>query len=309
MTLTYQLPEIKSAINKKDYTLTTISPLAMHGAEPMKKAELRTASIKGVYRYWWRALQLESDAKKLLEEEVKLFGGTETDNKRKSPIIFALNKPLDGEKKINVLPHKQNKFWPKAIDKGNTIHFKIQILQHKGQQLSVYDQLLQFMFHLASFGQRARRGFGAFQWEKHSWQTPQQFVQSLRDSLKQLNVENQFEWNENSNCIAKRKSSVNVKHPVIKAIYIGTGKKEVDEVLELLGRASHEGNPFGNLGSAQKGRWASPLWCTVRKIGDKYYPIITEMYTSKEVFQKRGVKDFHYEKSLQAFLQVLGVKL
>lgn len=55
------------------FILKVITPLFMGGAN--QQAEIRTQSIKGLVRFWWRALKSENDIKKLRLEEVKIFGG------------------------------------------------------------------------------------------------------------------------------------------------------------------------------------------------------------------------------------------
>jgi CRISPR-associated protein Cmr1 len=60
-------------------TVKVITPLFMGGAN--QKAELRSQSIKGIIRYWWRALKATNDIKKLMEEEAKIFGGYIKKNK------------------------------------------------------------------------------------------------------------------------------------------------------------------------------------------------------------------------------------
>lgn len=298
-----QLPEIKSVLAGTTYRLIFISPMAMHGANANSHAEFRTASFKGILRYWWRSLQTEPHHDRLLEEEVKLFGGTNTDYKRKSPVIFTLSEPVQGRSRINVLPHRTANFWPKGIEPNCSVTLKMQVLKQDEQLLSIYENYMNFMLHLAGMGQRARRGFGACQWEKHEWEDIGQFFQTLRESLKALGFEGQFDWNENGSCLLKRRSYAGGKHPILQAVYIGAGSKSVEEVLRVIGNASHRGNPHGNLGSA-KPRWASPLWCTVRKIGPLYYPIITEMQTSREKIRNEA----RYERDKKKFLELLGVR-
>ncbi len=50
-----------------------ITPMFLSGAD-QTKAELRAASIKGLLRYWWRALQAESDIDALRRREAAIFG-------------------------------------------------------------------------------------------------------------------------------------------------------------------------------------------------------------------------------------------
>jgi CRISPR-associated protein Cmr1 len=52
-----------------------ITPMFIAGADG-KTPELRAASIKGVLRFWWRALQGEPDLQNLRQRETQLFGGT-----------------------------------------------------------------------------------------------------------------------------------------------------------------------------------------------------------------------------------------
>ena len=54
----------------------TITPIFMYGADG-KTPELRPASIKGVMRFWWRAINGDSDIGKLKEDESEIFGSIE----------------------------------------------------------------------------------------------------------------------------------------------------------------------------------------------------------------------------------------
>jgi len=54
-------------------TLKVITPLFMGGAN--QQAELRSQSIKGIIRYWWRALKANENLENLKNEESKIFGG------------------------------------------------------------------------------------------------------------------------------------------------------------------------------------------------------------------------------------------
>lgn len=298
------LPEIESATIKKSYELTFVSPMAMHGANAKREAEFRTSSFKGILRYWWRSLQLEYDSTNLLKEEERLFGGTTTANKRKSPVSFSLLKPVKGNKKVNMLPHK-NVFVPvQSIESDYTVTLIMYVLRKDQEALSLYENYLNFMLHLAGMGQRARRGFGACQWSEHQWENEQEFAQSLKKSLMLLHVDKQFSWSDKGSCLLERKSPAQAAHPIINAVYIGAGKESVQQILTDIGRASHFGNGYGSLGST-KPRWASPLWCTIRKIGRLYYPIITEMKSEGEIIRNKRT----YERDRETFLREVGVKL
>lgn len=63
-------------IKKITFEIETITPMFIAGAN-QQKAELRAASIKGLLRFWWRALQAESDLNKLREKEAEIFGSSD----------------------------------------------------------------------------------------------------------------------------------------------------------------------------------------------------------------------------------------
>ncbi len=72
----------------KKITLTckTITPLFMGGAE--QQAELRTQSIKGLIRWFWRAIKCEDDIEKLKKEEAEIFGGENLSSKVRIDLIL-----------------------------------------------------------------------------------------------------------------------------------------------------------------------------------------------------------------------------
>lgn len=63
-------------IEKISFEIETITPMFLAGADG-KTAELRPASLKGLLRYWWRALQSEPNLDKLREKEARIFGSSE----------------------------------------------------------------------------------------------------------------------------------------------------------------------------------------------------------------------------------------
>jgi CRISPR-associated protein Cmr1 len=56
--------------------IETITPMFLAGAD-QAKAELRGPSIKGLLRYWWRALQKEPDIEVLRDRENRIFGSAD----------------------------------------------------------------------------------------------------------------------------------------------------------------------------------------------------------------------------------------
>ncbi|WP_052659423.1 type III-B CRISPR module RAMP protein Cmr1 [Bacillus alveayuensis] len=290
-----------SAIIEQKYILNFISPIAIHGVHNQKVAEFRPSSVKGVLRYFWRTLQDEGNHKNLLKKEEAFFGGATTEKKRKSPLSLLVNEMVQETKGINILPHKNTRFKVAALSPSKKVTLKMRMNKQNQAKLKEYDLYMKYFLHIAGMGQRARRGFGSCQWEEHQWKTPNDFVHSLHQVLKELQMDEYYHVYIDSPSLLKRKNQINTSHPVLKEIWIGEGKESVQQVLKAIGYASHYGNVTGSLGSA-KPRKASSLWVTIRKIGNKYYPIITEVQT------KERIKPV-YEKERSCFLQELGVIL
>ncbi|MEK6673676.1 MAG: type III-B CRISPR module RAMP protein Cmr1, partial [Nitrospirota bacterium] len=62
-------------LKKITFEIETITPMFLAGAD-QGKAELRAASIKGLMRFWWRALQADK-LDKLKENENRIFGSSD----------------------------------------------------------------------------------------------------------------------------------------------------------------------------------------------------------------------------------------
>ncbi|MDW8016172.1 MAG: type III-B CRISPR module RAMP protein Cmr1 [Bacteroidia bacterium] len=75
-----------------------ITPALWHGADPKGTPEVRSASLKGLLRYWWRAWVggLAESSEEMYGWEKSIFGSTD----RASPIIVhAYPEPLDNKPK------------------------------------------------------------------------------------------------------------------------------------------------------------------------------------------------------------------
>lgn len=93
-----------AAINKTTYLCEAVTPMFIYGAASL---ELRASSLKGLVRYWWRALNSHLPVKELREKEGLLFGSSD-EKVGRSPIVLRI---IPGEMQISseyLLPH-QNK--------------------------------------------------------------------------------------------------------------------------------------------------------------------------------------------------------
>mgnify|MGYP001612881573 CR=1 FL=1 len=110
-------------LKKIIFEIETITPMFLAGAD-QSKAELRAASIKGLLRFWWRALQAESDLNILRERESQIFGSS--DDKLGGGSSFSMRITYEGTVKTSKenLP-KQN---ISVTSKGRT--FPVNILEY-----------------------------------------------------------------------------------------------------------------------------------------------------------------------------------
>jgi CRISPR-associated protein Cmr1 len=177
-------------INKITFDIETITPMFLAGAD-QNKAEPRAASIKGLLRFWWRALQAEPDLEELRKKENEVFGSS--DEKTGGGSSFSLRltsgdslKPLIDFPNVNI-----HKIMVRSTKQGRS--FPINILEYlaygpydpklrriKRQYLPVetrfsciatffdhsyISQVLEVFFVFGLFGglgSRCRNGFGSF---------------------------------------------------------------------------------------------------------------------------------------------------
>ena len=105
------------------FEIETITPMFLAGAD-QNKPELRAASIKGLLRFWWRALQAESNIAKLREKEAKIFGSSDEGVGGSSFSVRVIN---NGDLKPTKNKFPSNPQYQVQVD-GKT--FKINILEY-----------------------------------------------------------------------------------------------------------------------------------------------------------------------------------
>jgi len=165
-------------------TLKVITPLFMGGAN--QQAELRSQSIKGIIRYWWRALKATNDIKKLMEEEAKIFGGYIKKNKELEAISSNIKLKIKITKQDigNMVKNNFNFNWffNQQKRKLNGYHygigylfysvlnrqyykpetkFEIRIYSRNEEYLKQALAALWCAIYLGGFGARSRRGAGS----------------------------------------------------------------------------------------------------------------------------------------------------
>ncbi|PWA13089.1 type III-B CRISPR module RAMP protein Cmr1 [Pueribacillus theae] len=282
----------------------TITPLLMHGGDKEKRrdkeqpasSQLRIPSIKGVIRYWFRAL--ETDLETMYKREVELFGGS-SDNALKSRLILTFDKQVVSKKLEKVLPHRSKSFSTYSIspDTSFTLHIKA---YKKNEEY--FEELLTYVklsLYLGGFGQRSRRGFGSIEFVDETFSTPEtwlQNVQSLIQKVSALPVSLKSEQ-----LIVNKKTTV-IGHPQLQAVHIGKAHKVANDVLQNINQASHDvAKKFEGILGSHDPRYASPIIGSVKKIGKEFYPIVTEVKAKNE--------NPRYNDAKMVFLEKVGVQL
>lgn len=303
----------ESAIVIEEFVLETLTPLMMHGWTRTKHepAEVRIPSMKGVLRYWWRTLQ-DLPSKALFEEESARFGSISGDQGRRSPVVFRLKYLVTDDNKAPILPHRSTKKGASnAIRPHRTLHLIMVHLKRDAESpgeggLTLKEEhslYVRWMLLLSGFGQRARRGAGAVQYEGFQWQSITEIQKTLRELLEQLKRDGAFEFPPpEKGLLLRRKEKPKNIHPQINAVWVGRTYSDAKEVRERISNAGHIANSQGGLLGSSNPRFASPLHCTVRRVGQGYVPIITEV-TSHHMHKTK------YLEARNLFLRELGVNV
>lgn len=162
-----------------------ITPMFLAGADG-DKPEIRPASIKGMLRFWWRALHgdlvgQDGSLLKLKEREAELFGGV-GNNARKSKVtvrvvenqIMIDQRSFGMELKYLLYGAEKRKF----IKEGSTFKIILQILENDREKLDKIKEdlniVMSLIHHLSGIGAKSRNGFGSIN------------VQNRKYSLKNL---------------------------------------------------------------------------------------------------------------------------
>ncbi|WP_270165797.1 type III-B CRISPR module RAMP protein Cmr1 [Paenibacillus sp. SYP-B4298] len=319
----------------KEYSLELVTPMALYGATNQGVPELRGSSFRGVLRYWWRALQTEQALKELIDRlqiaqktlvnqqrvetlyniETILFGGAGNESiTGKSPVRYSWRSNELQTSQHNPRPHRESQEGGNfQREKGQTKlnmftesqqAILIQSLKKQNDLAGYYDDVLEVLLMLGSLGRRSRRGFGAIQWDGHSFDTVGDYLGRLSKLLNTLG--NRAVHHEPAVCLHLPDQKEN--RPMLKAVWLGSRMEDCHSLLRKIGKTSSDRRDFTQkktprpLGDAEP-RFASPLWVTVRKIGGGYYPVISELQSEVT----RAANEYVRERNV--FLQRLGVEL
>jgi CRISPR-associated protein Cmr1 len=238
-----------SEVIKLEFTCTTITPLFLNGASQDESAlELRPPSIKGMLRFWWRALKGIDDIEKLQEDEN--FMGSSNQKIGKSKFSIKVVKPsfdnseiclsLDKSLGIAYLLYSTTMLSKRSFVKPGTKR-KIIFYFYEKDNSFLNEMLYSFwcLSFLGGIGSRSRRGAGNFFLDLEK-PAQNQEIANLFNTLKITTPEQLKKFFEDS--ISKITSEMNSessgKYPVLKKskIFIFDPKNDWKTALEDIGK-------------------------------------------------------------------------
>lgn len=246
-------------MEKEKIRCQVITPMFCYGADG-QTPELRVPSLKGALRFWWRAIHPNLSLNEVKTKETEIFGGAGDNEAKKSSFLLQITNVKKNVQKISALPHKERSHRPKSITPNSTFNIIIR------PESEVIKNLLLLTSIIGGIGARSRRGFGCFQ------------IESIDDK--------EFNWDLNEDKLIEKINEINPNfeigkeyerdYPYLQNVGIGNFFSDYNELLKKIGRASHEfDTPY--TGTARNGRYASPIYVSVYKQNDKYYPIISTL--------------------------------
>lgn len=275
----------------KKYSFKTLTPLFING--PIKnKVELRTASLKGALRYWYRAAIAEANIENLYKKENEIFGSTDSASTFiiKIKNLSKINAKSNIAKKVLVYFNKH-----KAPALKQDIEFEVEIIIRSDQFQNEITSSLTIFTMLGGLGKRVRRGFGSIINKDDKFESPIDFLARLKNEL--FNLNNSDMIIENNSLMINHKGKAN--YPFVKEVIIGKTAKRAD-LLKKIDKCASENNNYA-LGNGDP-RMASPVFVTIKEINDNFYPVITKL---NEVYPEKNYKVEDYEKKIAKFIDCL----
>jgi CRISPR-associated protein Cmr1 len=256
-----------------------ITPMFLAGADGTTP-ELRVPSIKGMLRYWWRAINSDLSLDELRKKEAELFGGSDESSGRSKILIKILKQPVKVSK-YKPMPHKDRPII--EIDSFSTkqnFQIKFFVNEKDSKHLDTFKNIFILTSILGGLGKRSRRGFGSFKInniDNEKYNSPV----NIEQILNVLNILKPYLFIiRGSRIVLNRPAKEN--YPYIKEIQIGrTTYRNDGELLKRIGEITHK-NDKDPLGFAKgQERLASPIYVSVLKDNNQQYlPITTTLNTA-----------------------------
>jgi len=248
----------------------TVTPLLLTGADG-RTPELRPPSIKGMMRFWWRAVNGHLSLEELKKQESELFG-TSNEKIGQSRIRIRIQDEKLKQNNYFLLPHRDA-----ACVNCISPDQNISIILSSYSNIQVYINILNLCLILGGFGKRSRRGFGSLEPENVNLKIEDIFELITRVGSSEYEMKDDKIF-LNNNFVSK------CQYPFLKEVIFGGEYAYWKEVLESIGKASSKccNHSLGSVSSwnANTYRLASPVYVSVLKNSDgRYFPIISTLNT------------------------------
>lgn len=254
-------------------------------AKAFNSPEMRTASLKGILRYWWRATNYTEDVKDLFDQEAEIFGGAGDTNAKKSSFSMILNpisepkigkaqlvpNPNSTDRKYKEIPCICEGSYTLTINKIREVNFE-------------YNHLVSYMI-LGSVGQRARRGMGSLQIDSVSSDDGFTMPWDLDDFKKLMEGLNVNTETDNNHLEVTEKPIP--KRPVVKKIYLSAPKRDPNPILEIIAHAKNkypskyrkiDAKISNEIGGIRPKKFASPIWIRLLRKNSEYKALLTVLH-------------------------------
>lgn len=149
-----------------EYECEVVTPMFIGDADPLK-AKLRATSLKGVLRFWWRALNGGLPIDELRKKEGELFGNTQQQSKIRIDILdnelVASTIPfpahyIPGQRRINVINYLAYGTTDKEYFEPGKFTLRIGCPEEQRQAV---EDALSLLTNFGGLGARSRNGFGS----------------------------------------------------------------------------------------------------------------------------------------------------
>lgn len=261
-------------MQKNEYTCEVITPLVTYGAK-RGFLELRASAIKGLMRFWWRALHGHLPLDDFRNKEGELFGAS---GATKSPLTIRVQQIFPKVKgETYLLPHKRE---IKRESYACKQSFRV-VLQAK-KNIEIYDLLFKLFVLLGGIGMRSRRGFGSVTIRQINGM-PYDLPKNLSEIARMLQ-EFYKALGETPPEIVQKNSAIcfpffkDRRFPYIKKIEIGNSTMEAERLLYIIGESSSKNNCRHTGFAEGKKRFASPIIVSaIEDRNGKLRPIVTTL--------------------------------
>jgi len=252
-----------------------VTPMFLAGSFT-SEPELRPPSLKGIMRYWWRAVNGTLPLKDLKEKESNIFGASNEQIGKSKFNIRIQSKRLYAHG-YNPIPYKRFQF--EGFDPGQ----EISIALTSYHEVSKLEDILKLSLILGGLGRRTRRGFGSLKFSDQELE--------LENILELINRVGSGQYCIDNNRITlKNKPSFAVNNPYLLEVLVGNVYPSWEKLLDRVAQASHNycNESLGSAAQSNKqNRLSSPIYVSVIKKREReYFPIISTLNTVFKDFTK-----------------------